>query len=342
MKLLAAALVVGLLSIPVGGARARASDRALAGLVGPVSAVATYVAPVVAGDGALSAGPKQLTQQERYDQRGEVLAVTRFSNGDPVERVAYRHTTDGMLVRDARVRTGSTVFALVSTGAERRSGPGPEWRIERAVTRYSFDSRGFRVDASTFDGDACCVEPTAREAYSYDDDGRPAEVRRYSGAGELLETTAFTYTPCGMVARLDVVRPDGTLDRRVLFDDYLKDRHGNWTARSEVETSADGVVLARRETTREIEYFGTHARPARRATRPNDVTASATRPRRVHPLVSTDASAETGVPSPLECFARVSSVLSASCAARIRSCVSLARRSASSADTSPASARRCA
>ena len=73
-----------------------------------------------------------------------------------------------------------------------------------------------------------------------------------------------------------------------------------------------------------------------------DELCRSSRRRSAGTAVSTVASAETGVSSPCPAAGATRDVLSVSCAARIRPCISSTSRSASSAETSPDSASRCA
>jgi hypothetical protein len=255
MKILAAALAVGVLTIPVGGAQQRLPDVVRDGLRGPVHGVTVEVAPLISRHGRSVEGPRVPVSTAVYDANGDQIGETRYVDGRLVERTAYRYTPDGTQIAESSVRSSDAVMGLVSLSSDATGrDAGGQWRMDRQVLRSGYDVRGLRLETSTYEKLGGEEVGISRELYRYDADGRLVEARSGSIDGVVREITRYTYGAAGDLVQCDILRGDGSLERKVTYGSYRRDARGNWVRRTEVETFAGGRVADERVRYRTIIY----------------------------------------------------------------------------------------
>src|SRR6185369_16129378 len=103
MKILAAALAVGALTVPVGGAQQRLPDLVRDGLRGPVHTVTVEFAPLLSRRGRSVEGARVPASGAVYDANGDQIDETRYVDGRMVERTAFRYTGDGTQIIESSV-----------------------------------------------------------------------------------------------------------------------------------------------------------------------------------------------------------------------------------------------
>jgi hypothetical protein len=264
MRMLATALVVGFLAVPIGGAQARVSDLAHEGLKGPVRSVREEVAPLATRRGRLVEGKRQLASIARFDVRGDQSERTRFVQGRAVERSIYRYVPDGSLVCESHIRSTGTVFTLVAATADAPAPDESSWRVDRHILKRTYDRTGHAVETVAYDEVGASVVARTREAFAYDEAGRLVAVDRHSlDTGETIGRVRYGYLPSGHLAWTEIYAGAETLERRVEYADYRADARGNWVRRNEVEYAA-GNVRERRAVYRSIEYYGDTPRVSQR------------------------------------------------------------------------------
>jgi hypothetical protein len=256
MKILAAALVVGALTVPVGGAQQRLPDLVRDGLRGPVRSVSVEFAPLVNRRGRSVEGARLPVSGAVYDAGGDQIDETRYVDGRLIERTAFRYAGDGVQFAESSIRTSDAVMGLVSLSSDAggRDAAG-NWRVDRQVLRSGYDVRGLRVETSIFEKLGREEVGVSREQFRYDADGRLVESRSASVDGITREITKYTYAPNGDVVECDILRGDGALERRVVYSGYRRDARGNWVRRTEVETFASGRIADERVCYRTIAYY---------------------------------------------------------------------------------------
>lgn len=253
--MLAVALAVGLLAVPIGGAQPRASDLAREGIRGSVRSVREEVAPLATKRNGLVEGARQLVSLAVFDGRGDQAERTRYAKGKAIERSANHHLADGSLVCERQVRSSGSVFTMVAATGDAPEPSGNGWRTDRQVVTTTFDDDGLPVETVTFDEVGRHVVACTREVFDYDASERLVSSTRYSlDTGAMVGRVRFGYAESGVRAWMEVFRGADTLERRVEYTNYSVDERGNWTRRIEAELAA-GNVRERRVVYRSISYY---------------------------------------------------------------------------------------
>ncbi|HEX8180701.1 MAG TPA: hypothetical protein VF525_14225 [Pyrinomonadaceae bacterium] len=263
------------------------TDRASAGLIGPVRSVRVEAAKMTSSSaGQLVEGARLPVAATAYDEQGNVTEQSFFSpDGTLRQKIGWQHTYDAagrevetIYLNDKGLPTSKAVFTYDEQGRlTEMTLYNPNGAVNH-VRRYTYDEQGNKIreihrnqdgTARTsmsylYDARARLTETNInkpdgtlinRNAYTYDEQGRESGWTNYAGDGTPRLGVKRTYDDSGNLIEI-LNYAHGNLSSRETLT-YELDARGNWI-KCKVEREAKGAGRSQPEFEvryRTITYF---------------------------------------------------------------------------------------
>ncbi|MGA9994234.1 MAG: hypothetical protein WBP93_02415 [Pyrinomonadaceae bacterium] len=241
MKILLATFCFGLLLVNTASAQIRV-DRDIAGLKGPVKTVRVEMSDILQRDGQAQEGPRYNISLTTYDEKGNVIEVSRYEDyeGSLKSRMVLTLEPDGNRTSVTYKADGTIKYKSLTTfSAERkkmntRIYNGKDQLLSTSVSIYDADGR--RLEEAFYNPDGSLHY---KDIFKYDSNNKGLGFERYDSKGNSIEIAG----PASKEGQAIIIydKRDKSITHRIYRPPTREyDSQGNWIKESSSSTTTRG------------------------------------------------------------------------------------------------------